>query len=292
MVPALDDPKNQWAFCPSLPAAAFMAALFGLTTLFHTYQAIRFRKWYCVVIIMGGSLETLAMISRSLSIQYPTSEALYAIWFVLVLVSPLWINAFVYMIMGRMVYNFIPTQKIGRIPARRFGLYFVLLDVLSFIIQVAGAVQAVGNNLSATQLLRGIHIYMGGVGLQQFFIIIFMILAIQFHRDLRRQQSTSRIASAWRMLYVIYAVLILITARIIFRLVEYSSGFTSTIPNHEAYMYCLDSLPMLTALVMLNIVHPGAVMPGKESDLPSRKERKSREQMYTTPESMDLEATR
>lgn len=108
-----------------------MACLFALSTLFHTYQAIRTRKWYCTVIVMGGTLETVAMISRCLSIHFQTSEALYAIWFVLVLVSPLWINAFVYMIMGRMVYNFIPSQKIGGIPAWRFGLYFVLLDILS-----------------------------------------------------------------------------------------------------------------------------------------------------------------
>lgn len=48
---------------------------------------------------------------------------------------------------------------------------------------------------------------------------------------------------------------------------------------------------MLTALVLLNIVHPGTVMPGKESDLPSRKERKLREQSYSlTPDSVNLEA--
>lgn len=77
-----------------------MAALFGLTTVYHIYQAIRTRKWYCLVIIIGGTLETVAMISRCLSIQNPTSETLYAIWFVLILVSPLWINAFIYMIVG------------------------------------------------------------------------------------------------------------------------------------------------------------------------------------------------
>ena len=62
--------------------------------------------------------------------------------------------------------------------------------------------------------------------------------------------------------------------RIIFRLVEYAQGLTSSIPNHEAYQYCLDSLPMLAALVMFNIVHPGRIMSGKESDIPSRKQRK------------------
>ena len=31
---------------------------------------------------------------------------------------------------------------------------------------------------------------------------------------------------------------------------------------------------MLIALVLFNIVHPGQIMPGKESDFPSRKQRK------------------
>lgn len=62
--------------------------------------------------------------------------------------------------------------------------------------------------------------------------------------------------------------------RIVFRICEYSKGLHSTIPNHEAYQYCLDSLPMLLALVALNVEHPGRIMPGKESDIPSRKERK------------------
>jgi hypothetical protein len=63
--------------------------------------------------------------------------------------------------------------------------------------------------------------------------------------------------------------------RIIFRLIEYAQGFKSTIPTHEAYQYCLDSLPMLCALVILNFIHPGRLMPGKESNFPSRIERRA-----------------
>ena len=62
--------------------------------------------------------------------------------------------------------------------------------------------------------------------------------------------------------------------RIAFRICEYSKGLQSTIPNHEAYQYCLDSLPMLLALVLLNVVHPGRIMSGGTSDMPTRKERK------------------
>jgi hypothetical protein len=49
----------------------------------------------------------------------------------------------------------------------------------------------------------------------------------------------------------------------------------STIPNHEVYQYLLDSFPMLLALIALNIAHPGRLMPGRDGNLPSRKERRN-----------------
>ena len=78
------------------------------------------------------------------------------------------------------------------------------------------------------------------------------------------------------MIYTIYTVLALVIVsiisprpfrliltcqlRIAFRLAEYSQGFDSTIPNHEAYQYALDSTPMLLALVVLNVLHPGRLV--------------------------------
>jgi hypothetical protein len=137
-----------------------------------------------------------------------------------------------------------------------------------------------------------IHIYMGGVAVQQFFILVFIVYAVKFHRIVLHQnrQAIEGASSALQLLYAIYGVLLLITAcrsvspqihiltslqiRIIFRIVEYSHGFKSDIPDHEAYQYALDSVPMLFALIVLNVVHPGRIMSGKECDLPSRKERK------------------
>ena len=135
---------------------------------------------------------------------------------------------------------------------------------------------------------------MGGVGLQQFFICCFIGLAIRFQRQMKRDAPATDQRRALRMLYILYAVLTLITVsitlptaisnrqnvytdsqvRIIFRLVEYSKGYSSGIPVHEAYQYVLDSTLMFIALVLFNIVHPGRIMPGKESDFPSRKQRK------------------
>ena len=52
---------------------------------------------------------------------------------------------------------------------------------------------------------------MGGVGLQQFFICCFVGLAIRFQRQMKRDAPPTDQARALRMLYVLYAVLTLIT---------------------------------------------------------------------------------
>ncbi|KAI9734080.1 MAG: hypothetical protein M1818_007018 [Claussenomyces sp. TS43310] len=276
------DKDNSWSFCPSIAPAYIFVVSFGLTALVHIIQGFWYRKFYSFVVVMGAAWQTGGFIFRILSIMHPTNSGEYQAWFILILVAPLWINAYVYMVMGRMVYNFHPKKKIYGIKSHRFGLYFVLLDIATFLVQVYGAISASGDNISNSTALRGIHIYMIGIGVQQAFILLFMILAIGFHRELARQPKSKRSTRVMALLYVIYGVLLLITIRIIFRLIEYSNGLTSTVPSHEAYMYIFDSTPMFIACALLNIVHPGAVMPGKESDLPSRKERKRRAQRDNT----------
>ena len=186
------------------------------------------------------------------------------------------------MVMGRMVYNFTPTASVFKVKAWRFGLIFVLLDVAAFLVQAAGAVLAssTGNpNLPMT----GIHVYMGGIGFQQLCIFLFLALAVRFHRKVRLQLASPERSNGLMLLYIEYAVVFLITVRIIFRLIEYSSGIRSSIPKHEAYQYVFDSTLMLIASLLFNIFHPGRLMPGQESNLPSRKVRKQWKQQGVAP---------
>ena len=159
---------------------------------------------------MSALWQTLAYAFRITSIKQPNSDSWYSAWFVLILVAPLWTNAFVYMVMGRMVYNFTEKARIFGVKAWRFGLYFVLLDIIAFLIQVGGASYASGDK-PEHQVLLGLHIYMGGVGFQQAFILLFLFLAIRFHGKLKREVPTERTADAFKLLYTLYAVLVLIT---------------------------------------------------------------------------------
>jgi hypothetical protein len=125
-----DDPDQVWPFCPSPVPAAVFALLFGVLTIAHLTQAIIHRKIYCWVITVAALWQTAAYVIREYSVYNQKSSGVYSVWFVMILIAPLWINAFVYMIMARMVWCFIPEKKLGGIRAWKFGTIFVLLDIV------------------------------------------------------------------------------------------------------------------------------------------------------------------
>jgi hypothetical protein len=58
-----------------------------------------------------------------------------------------------------------------------------------------------------------IHVYMSGMGFQQFFILVFCSFALKFHWTTfqQMQQGVHGVSSALSLLYTLYAVLTLIT---------------------------------------------------------------------------------
>ncbi|OCK73134.1 hypothetical protein K432DRAFT_254932, partial [Lepidopterella palustris CBS 459.81] len=272
----------QWNYYPSFAAAVAFAVLFGFVLVGHVVEAFVFRKAYCWVLIMGASWEFASFITRALGAHNQQSQALVTVSQLLLLLSPLWINAFVYMTVGRLIHFFHPTQRIWRIRGSSVAKYFVWADIISFLVQgTGGSMLSPGNSSSTIKL--GLDVYMGGVGLQEGFILVFVGLIFKFQREMIEVERKGEIRvgrERWRgLVWVLYAVLALISMRIIYRLIEYSRGLNTNnpLPFHEAYMYVLDVMPMFTALIILNVWHPGRVLVGPDSSFPklTRKEKKA-----------------
>lgn len=126
------------------------------------------------------------------------------------------INAFDYMVLGRMVYYYLPEQNLFHVHATKFSVCFVWLDIVSFLIQATGGIILSGTNESQRLLNIGKDIYMAGIGIQQFFILIFVVLTVVFHRRvlvLDEQGILSENGTRpWRrLLYTLYLSLVLIT---------------------------------------------------------------------------------
>lgn len=65
-------------------------------------------------------------------------------------------------------------------------------------------------------------------------------------------------------------------------MVEFAGGedpSTNSVPFHEAYSYALDAFPILAALLILAIWHPGRVLQGENSDFRLVREEKKAAKM-------------
>lgn len=279
------NPDVIWDYCPSFAAAILWIVLFGLTTTVHLIQAFQHRKSFAWVLVMGGLWEVGGYVARTLSTMHQLSSGIYIAQFLLILLAPLWINAFIYMVLGRMIHLFLGNDRVFGIRARKITLIFVLFDITAFIVQCAGGSMMSGKQTQST-LHIGLGIYCGGIGLQLLAILIFIAISIRFRKQVQRQAlppaysleepdkesclDTDSTPPQWnkpgsRLLYALWVALGCIIFRNIYRLIEYTLGFNSYIVRHEWIAYVFDAVPMLSAMVTLNICHPGRVLQGPRS---------------------------
>ncbi|KAJ7266036.1 hypothetical protein C8J57DRAFT_1510984 [Mycena rebaudengoi] len=120
------------------------SVLFGVVTALHIAQTeIQNGQPADVLASRMGSLKTLRHSAGSSS------------WLILVLMAPLWVNAFDYMVLARMIHFFLPSHSILGISGSLFGITFVMLDVVSFVVQLIGGTLA-GPTAPESEVFKGI----------------------------------------------------------------------------------------------------------------------------------------
>ncbi|KAF2449535.1 hypothetical protein P171DRAFT_345210, partial [Karstenula rhodostoma CBS 690.94] len=259
----------QWAYSPSFAAAIAFSTLFGILTIVHFALAILFRKGFSWVMIMGVLWEFISFVTRALGAHNQQSQAFSLTATLLFLLAPLWVNAYVYMTTGRLIWTYHPDKKVWVFKAISLGTYFVWLDVFSFLVQAVGGLM-LSPTASESTMKTGKNIYMTGVGVQQLFIFLFFALIVRFQVEVQRSEANGAgwLGRRWQWVaYALYATLALITMRIVFRLIEFSAGIgvDNPLPNHEKYALALDAFPMSLAILILAVIHPGLALKGPES---------------------------
>ena len=113
-----------------------------------------------------------------------------------------------------MVLYWHPEGRIAGLKASVIAKWFVLADVLSFIVQGAGGVMATPS-AGADAIRIGLNIYLGGLGLQEFFVLLFFGLMVLFQRQCGRRRASDGKPN-WRpLLFGLYAVLVCITVSLL-----------------------------------------------------------------------------
>ncbi|RMZ69314.1 RTA1 domain-containing [Pyrenophora seminiperda CCB06] len=118
-----------WVYFPNFAAAVAFSVLFGMLTIAHLCQAIMYRNGFCWVIIMAALWETGAYAFRALGSKNQQSAGIATVAQILVLVAPIWVNAFAYMVFARIVWFYSPTRRVGGWKWLVYALYGCLLAI-------------------------------------------------------------------------------------------------------------------------------------------------------------------
>ncbi|PKS09264.1 hypothetical protein jhhlp_003878 [Lomentospora prolificans] len=277
----IDACNSYYLFEPNFAGNVAFAVMLGLTTAIHIVQAAVYKKKYCWVLIMGCAWESSAFVLRAAGAHNQQQLTFVVLGTLLLLLAPLWINAFLYMTVARLIHYMLPSQKVLGFRASLLTKLFVWLDILSFLVQGAGGSLLSNQDEGGLAIVRaGQKVYMVGVGIQALFIIAFSVLTIAFYRKLDAEAHRDRpISLTKKLLWVLLADFIFILIRIIFRLVEFIPGANEDNPilQSEYYVFFLDGFPVFLGFLLLNIIHPGLVLRGPDSEFPriSRKEKKA-----------------
>jgi len=184
------------------------------------------------------------------------------------------------MTIARMIYFFLPEKKMWGIRAVKLTVLFVWLDVACFLVQGVGG-SLLSNNGDAKLTNIGLKVYVAGISVQLGFICIFFALTTHFYRKLVDIKGGDLGRTRW-VIFALFAVMALIIMRISYRVAELTPGVkqSNAILTQESYPFFLDAFPMALALILLNIMHPGLVLKGPDSEFPkvSRAEKKALKQ--------------
>ncbi|KAH6664441.1 RTA1 domain-containing protein, partial [Halenospora varia] len=256
-------------FYPSFAAAVVFSLLFGALTMGHIWLAAKWKAGYLWVLIMGVLWSTLGFTTRAISTKHQQSSGLALTSTIFTLLAPLWFNAHAYITFSHLLHTFHPSRRILNLSPRVLSTLFVSLDIGTFVIQIVGGSSASPASPPEDQK-KGVDIYMGGIGIQQFFIVIFVLLAIKFQLEMSHFVKIGKVEN-WnkgkRLLWAIYACVGFITIRILFRLIQFNAGTSSAnaLVGQEAYFYVLEAVPMLFAGLTFIFIHPGGIV---EKDVP------------------------
>lgn len=195
---------------------------------------------------------------------------------VFILVAPALFAATVYMILGRLIVRVPSGPSCSLIRPSWLTKTFVFGDVFSFLLQSSGG----GMMAMEGKQDLGQNILLVGLFVQIVMFGLFVVVAVAFHVRYARMLAvsgaygsgaTSAAGSSapagvpWlKVLYMLYAVSLLIMVRSIFRVIEYLLGQDGYPLNNQWTLFVFDSLLMfLVTLLFFVMFHPNDLVPAQ-----------------------------
>lgn len=268
---------------PSFGGNLALAIIMGLFFILHTASGIWFKQWWFgTAFFCGCGLEMSGYIGRTLSNGDYTILDWFLLQIIALTIAPAFIMGGIYYLLAKfiMIYG----TKFAIMKPMWYSYIFIVCDVVSLVIQAAGGGLAATSLTANKSTESGTHVMVAGLAFQVFSMSIYIGLYIHFFHKIRffhpqqHKELDSQFNPAYKHLrsgklfryfpYILFAAVIFVYVRCIYRVVELAEGWTGYLITHEVYFMILDAVMMGLAILALLIFHPGLVLDGRNESIP------------------------
>jgi hypothetical protein len=264
-------PSNLYGeYKPSRALAIVVCVIFIVLSLFQIWRIIRTHRWFGFTIIIGGLctsseifflanvitnvrsiVEIAGLAARTYSCNHRSDQGSYGAQILLILLAPIFFAASIYMFLGRLIASAHYPSLCG-IRTRWLSKFFVVGDILCFLIQVCGAGIFVSADNTRVQT-DGENVILAGLALQVVILILLITFALVFDATVIKKEyprSKNPNSRLFPKMVILYLCSTLIMCRNIFRLVEFGQGEDGYLLAHEWPVYVLDIMFMAFVMVL------------------------------------------
>ncbi|KAL2782566.1 RTA1 like protein-domain-containing protein [Aspergillus keveii] len=262
------DEASLYNYKANVAACVIFALAFGASAGLYVWQAfVKAKAWFFTAFIVGSFMMTFGYIARAVSAKAPSSLGPYIAQSLLILLPPSLYAATIYMCYGRVV-RCTQRPELSIISPEKVTKIFVIGDVIAFILQCSGGGMMAISGMGSI----GEKILVFGLVVQLLFFGFFLYVSVKF--TLRVRSNPAKVPGGpWKTLMrVLFGMAALIIFRCVYRIAEFVQGHDGYLVSHEAYMYLLDTLPMLLVQLLFHKWRPydmlyttGSVLGSSES---------------------------
>ncbi|OHF01791.1 RTA1 like protein [Colletotrichum orchidophilum] len=256
-----DTPVIIYGYTPSFVLTVLADALFLLLLLVHTWQVIRYRSWYFVTFPIGLLFEIVGYVARSLSAKANPYNLIYFILnYFFIVTAPVFLSAGIYTILSALIHRL--GRQFSPLPPKVVLWFFITSDAIATITQISGAALIGVKQSRREDPTTANNILLGGLAYQVFsigcFVITTSIFLFRAKASIREHRHTTFVA-------VFSAATLLIYLRTCFRLAETAEGLGGYLYSNEVFFGVLEFAPVVLAVILLSIWHPGRYVAKKVS---------------------------
>ncbi|KAF7350552.1 RTA1-domain-containing protein [Mycena sanguinolenta] len=264
---------SPYGYTPTEYVCIIFVALFGLSTVIHVGQSIRYRVWWVFpTVILCGALETVGWGGRLWSALQPVLFEPYEIQIVCTIIGPTPLAAANFVILGRIINRLGPAYS--RLSPKLYTIIFLCCDIISLVVQAIGGGMAAQAVNMLKNPAKGGNVMLGGITFQMaciapVTITVYAFCAGEFlvrylnNWPIRRDLATKPTPLS-RNLKVLVSALVFSTLclfiRAVYRVIELSDGWTGRIIHTQVYFNVLDGMMITLAILTLNVAHPGRLL--------------------------------